>query len=131
MAVSIQIIAGFLLIARLVSVIFIGIILKLQWGLFKREIDFRLVPNLTKYERRKVYLARKVLFALAVIIFCGNFIPIIIDTITLLGNDLSRPANLKAISVLYAGSNALTAMFSAIFIWALYKVAGLTTSDQD
>lgn len=131
MAVSIQVIAGFLLVARIISVVFIAIILKLQWGLFKREIDFRLVPNLTKLEKRKVYLARKVLFGLAVIIFCGNFIPIIIDTITIFGNELSRPAQLKAISVLYAGSNALTAMFSAIFIWALYKIAGLTTIDHD
>lgn len=129
--VALQTIAIFLLIARLISVAFILVILRLQWKLFGTKIDFTLVPNLTTLGRNRVYLARKILFALAVIIFLGNLVPIVIDTITILNsNDIGRPSGLRLISILYASSNALTAMFSAIFIWFLYKVAGLTSTDE-
>ena len=87
--VSIQLIAVFLLLARLISVVFIVIVLRLQWRLFKSAIDFSLVPNLSAFERNRVYLARKVLFALAVAVFLGNMIPIVIDTITIFNEDLS------------------------------------------
>lgn len=130
--VSIQTIAFFLLIARLISVAFILIIIKLQWRLFGTEIDFSLVPNLSKYQKKKVYRTRKILFALAIIVFLGNLVPIIIDTITAFDdNSLGRNPNVPTISIAYAFSNALTAMFSAIFIWALYKIAGLTNTDKE
>lgn len=128
--VSIQLIAFFLLVARVISIAFIVIVLRLQWRLFKTEIDFSLVPNMTKLQKRNVYRVRKVLFILSCIILLGNFIPILIDTITIFDNNLGRPANLRPISVAYAASNAFTAMFSAIMIWALYKLAGLSTSDS-
>lgn len=129
--VSLQLIAFFLLIARLISVTFIVIVLRLQWRLFKTEIDFTLVPNLTKLQKQKVYRVRKVLFCLSCIIFLGNMVPIVIDTITLFDNTLGRPSNLRAISIMYAFSNAFTAMFSVIMIWALYKLSGLTTHDNE
>lgn len=129
--ISIQIIAVFLLIARLISVAFIAVVLRLQWRLFKSDIDFSLVPNLSSFEKKRVYLARKVLFALAVAVFLGNMVPIIIDTITIFNDDLGRPDSLQAISVAYAASNALTAMFSAILVWALYRIAGLTSGDSE
>lgn len=128
--VSIQVIAVFLLIARLISVIFIAIVLRLQYKLFGTNIDFSLVPNLSNFEKSRVYLARKVLFALAVAVFLGNMVPIVIDTITIFNNDIGHPAELRAISVAYASSNALTAMFSAILVWALYRIAGLTGGDD-
>lgn len=124
--VSIQVIAGFLLIARLISVVFIGMVLVLQAKLFGTNIDFTLVPNLSKFQKRNIYLARKVLFALAIIVFLGNMIPIIIDAITAFNdNSLGRNPEVPTISIAYAAGNALTAMFSAIFIWVLYKLAGL------
>lgn len=124
--ISIQIIAVFLLIARLISVGFIVTVLILQWRLFKTKIDFSLVPNLSNYQKKTIYRARKLLFALAVIIFLGNMVPIMIDTITIISdNAIGRTPNVRAISIAYAGSNALTAMFSAIMIWGLYKLAGL------
>lgn len=130
--VAIQTIGIFLLIARIISVIFIVIILRLQWRLFGTKIDFSLVPNLSNFERKRVYLARKVLFALALIVFLGNMIPIVIDTLTIISdNAVGRNPEVPTISIMYACSNALTAMFSAIFIYALYKIAGLTSTDTE
>ena len=128
--VSIQVIAIFLLIARLISVIFIAVVLRLQWRLFKSSIDFSLVPNLSNFEKKRVYLARKVLFALALAVFLGNMVPIVIDTITIFNDNLGRPTALQIISVAYAASNALTAMLSAILVWALYRIAGLTSAEE-
>lgn len=128
--VSLQLIAFFLLVARVISVIFIITVLRLQWRLFKTEIDFRLVPNITRLQKRNVYRVRKVLFALSLIILLGNMIPIAIDLITLFNNNLGRPASIRPISIAYAFSNALTAMFSAIMIWTLYKLAGLSSDDS-
>lgn len=123
--ISIQIIATILLLARLISVFFILRVLLLQFRLFGTKIDFTLVPNLTKMQRRHVYLMRRILFGLSVVILLGNIVPIIIDTITITANTLGRPAELRPISVMYAFSNAITAMVSAIMIWVLYQVAGL------
>jgi len=125
--ISIQAIAFILLIARLISVGFILAVLIKQAKQFGREIDFRLAPYLKKFERRNVYRLRTALFLLAKIIFIGNLVPIAIDYITLItDNSLGRTANVRSISIAYAFSNALTAMFSAVMIWALYKIAGVT-----
>jgi hypothetical protein len=126
---SIQAIAATLLIARAVSMIFIVTVMYRQYKLFGTQIDFQLVPNLTKMQRRNVYRIRRILFCLSVIILLGNLVPILIDAVTLFYNP-GRPANVKAISVAYAYSNALTAMFSAIMIWTLYRIAGLGGSQE-
>lgn len=125
MTLDIQTIALILLIARVVSVAFIITVLLRQARLFGKQIDFSVVPFLTKLQRKSVYRIRTVLFTLSVIILLGNLVPIVIDYITLFNNDLGRPANVKLISIAYAFSNALTAMFSAIMIWTLYKLAGI------
>lgn len=125
--ISTQAIAFILLIARFISIGFILAVLIKQAKQFGREIDFRLAPYLTKFERRNVYRLRTALFLLAIIIFIGNLVPIAIDYITLItDNSLGRTANVRSISIAYAFSNALTAMFSAVMIWALYKIAGVT-----
>lgn len=125
MTLDIQTIALILLIARVISVAFIITVLLRQARLFGKQIDFSVVPFLTKLQRKSVYRIRTVLFTLSVIILLGNLVPIVIDYITVFNNDLGRPASLKPISIAYAFSNALTAMFSAIMIWTLYKLAGI------
>lgn len=125
MTLDIQTIALFLLIARVISVIFIVSVLVRQAKLFGKSIDFSVIPYLTKLQRKSVYRIRTVLFFLSLIILLGNLVPIVIDYITLFSNNLGRPSNLRAISIAYAFSNALTAMFSAIMIWTLYKLAGI------
>lgn len=125
MTLDIQTIALFLLIARVISVAFIVSVLIRQAKLFGKSIDFSVIPYLTKLQRKSVYRIRTVLFCLSVVILAGNLVPIIIDYITLVGDDLGRPSSLRVISIAYAFSNALTAMFSAIMIWTLYKLAGI------
>lgn len=125
MTLYIQTIALFLLIARVISVLFIISVLVRQAKLFGKSIDFSVVPYLTNLQRKSVYRIRTVLFTLSVIILLGNLVPIVIDYITLFGDSLGRPSQLRPISIAYAFSNAFTAMFSAIMIWTLYKLAGI------
>lgn len=122
--VDIKTIAFLLLLGRAVSITFIVLVLYRQYKLFGTQIDFQLVPNLTKMERRHVYQIRRVLFTLSVIIFLGNLIPIAIDVLTLFV-ETDRPRSIAPISIMYAFSNSFTAAFSAIMIWTLYRVAGL------
>lgn len=129
--VDLQLIAFFLLIARIISVIFICLVIRKQAGLFGKTLDIEAVPYLTRLQIRNVYLIRRVLFILSLVILAGNLVPIVIDAITLFNNDLGRPTNLRAISIAYAFSNALTAMVSAIMIWTLYKLAGLGANTED
>lgn len=130
--ISIEVIAVVLLIARLISVWFIVKVLLLQYRLFGTKIDFTLVPNLTKLQKRHIYLMRRILFTLSLIILLGNIIPIFIDIMTILPYyDTHRPATLHVMSIMYAFSNSVTAMLSAIMIWVLYQVAGFgNTNDR-
>ena len=121
---DIKTIALCLLIARLISVTFIVMVLVRQYRLFGLPIDFSLVPGISKLEKRSVYRLRRVLFTLSLVIFLGNMIPILIDSLTLFV-ETSRSAHVHTISIMYAFSNSLTAMFSAIMIWLLYRVAGI------
>lgn len=130
MTLDIQTVALFLLIARLISVGFIITVIIKQARLFGKSIDFTLVPNLSKLQQTSVYRIRRVLFILSVIILLGNLVPIVIDWITLIGDELGRPSFLRSISIAYAASNALTAMFSAIMIWTLYKLAGIGSTKE-
>lgn len=127
--VDIQTIALLLLIGRIVSLIFIVLVMYRQFKLFGTTIDFQLVPNLTKMERKNVYRIRKLLFALSVVIFLGNMIPVAIDVLTLF-TETDRPRSIATISIMYAFSNSFTAAFSAIMIWTLYCVAGLGGGDR-
>lgn len=114
--ISIAIIAFILLIMRLISAGFILSVLRKQWRLLHKPIDADL------------RLFQRILFAMSVIIFLGNGVPIVIDTITLFV-ETSRPAKLAALSISYALSNALTAMVSAILIWLMYKIAEASTRE--
>lgn len=130
--ISIQILAFILLIAHLISVGFIASVLYKQSKQFGKEIDFSLLPNLSKFEKRNIYRMRRVLFALALIILLGNLAPIVIDWITLISNNaIGRTPNIRPISIMYACSNAITAMLSAFMIWVLYKLAGIEPPHND
>lgn len=116
---SIEQLAAILLLLHFVSGIFIALVIKRQWGLFKQTID----NTLLNY--------RKVLFVLSIVIFVGNLNPIFIDAVTILGSGGGRPENVKAISISYAVSNAVVALISAVLIFILYKMAADATKDKD
>jgi len=110
---DIKTIALILLIGRAVSVTFIVLVLWKQWKLLRLPLE---PPS------KEISNFRKLLFFLSCVILVGNFIPIIIDTLTLFV-DTQRPAELHVISIMYALSNSFTAAISAFTIWLLYRTA--------
>ncbi len=122
MSISIVLLAGILLTFRVLSDILIAYVIRRQWKLLRLPI-----PDEYKDDERSVKKFRKILFFLSIAIFVGNFIPIIIDSLTLFV-ETGRPAQVKTISVAYAFSNATTALISATLIWLLY-FAGYNARD--
>jgi hypothetical protein len=107
-------IASLLLIGRILSMYLMVSVIRRQWILFKIPID----KDLVKF--------RKILLLLSSAIVIGNLIPILIDLIAIVYSNSQYIARPNAISVIYAVSNNLTAVLSAFFIWALYKLADRT-----
>jgi uncharacterized BrkB/YihY/UPF0761 family membrane protein len=107
-----------LLITHLASMVFIFNVLKRQWRLMKQPIP--------SYVKRYRYT----LFILSLVIFAGNIVPIIIDALTLF-IEVGRPDTVKLVSLLYAYSNAITAVVSAYLIWTLYRLAADTKTVTD
>lgn len=76
--------------------------------------------RLLRQNHRELSTTRKILFIIVLITFCGNFIPITIDTAAIWGNYVrNRPATL---GLMYALSNATTAAISSAGWWFLYKM---------
>lgn len=107
---DIHILAFILLVCRIVSVIFMGSVLLKQFKLFGTD------------ESRDVVIFRRVLFILALIIFLGQFVPILIDIATLVAN--AKRTNPNILGVAYGLSNAFTALLSSIAFWLVYRIAG-------
>lgn len=121
MTISIQVLALILMLVHIVSDIFMARVLYRQWGLFKVNYDDF---GIAESELRDIKRFRVTLFTLSCIVFAGNVVPIIIDTITVLtDNSLHRNADVPIISLAYAVSNALTALISAYLIFTLYRIA--------
>lgn len=123
--ISIQLLAFILLVFRLVSMTFITLVIWRQISLFGTKINFDDFPSLTKGQRRNIYTMRRILFAIAVVIFIGNLIPVMIDSVALL-NEVIKTPGLRSWGILYAVSNAITSVFSAFMIWFLYRLAGFS-----
>ena len=108
---DIRILAGVLLIAHLVSIVFITFVILRQRELFKAKIQ----PDLVRF--------RHLLFILALIIFAGNLIPIGVDTLTII-DLVQRSSNvINPVGVAYSASNAVVFVTSSLLIWFLYRMA--------
>lgn len=106
---DIKTLAKILLIGHVVSASFMFFVLKKQLALFKLNIE----PELVKF--------RKVLFGLSLAVFLGNFIPIVIDVLTIVSKvTRSQPST---IGIYYAFSNCIFSILSAILIWTMYRLA--------
>jgi len=108
---DIKVLALFLITLHLVSVFFIIIVLWKQAKLFQKRIQDDLV------------MYRLVLFALAVVIFSANMIPIVIDLLTIFNQIVRSTSTINPIGVLYSMSNAIVCAASATLMWTLYKLA--------
>lgn len=129
MTISIETLAFILMIAHSGSAVFMTRVLIRQYGLFKvRYDDLGIEKSLTNDIKR----FRLTMFVLSCIVFAGNIIPIVIDGITLFGdNSLHRNPTVPLISLLYAVSNALTALISAYLIYTLYRLAKGSVDQND
>lgn len=107
---NIQLLAGLLLLGRLISEFFIIMVLRRQWQIRNTKIHPRLVKM------------RYVLTSLAVLVFVGNLYPLWLDAYTLYDSTVrtSQVINLKG--VLYSLDNNITFMVASILIWTLYKL---------
>lgn len=108
---NIQLLALILLIARIVSQTFITLVLRRQWRLRNTKTH----PTIKSY--------RKVLAALAIMIFIGNIYPMLLDLYTLVNPEVRTSQNINIVGVAYSLDNSLTFMVASILIWALYKLA--------
>lgn len=112
---DIKTVAFILLLGHIVSAVFMLFVVRRQRGLSKLPIDPELLPF------------RKTLNRLSLAILVGNFIPIVIDILTIVVTDsLHREDTPSIAGVIYAFSNAVTAAVSAYLIWTLYKQAAKT-----
>lgn len=104
---KIQYIAFGLLLLRIVAVIFMTLVLRRQYKLFKEPVEPEAVH------------VRLVLFIFAVVIMVGQIVPIMIDLATILA-DVKRTTP-NALGVAYGYSNATTAAISSILFWLIYR----------
>lgn len=107
---DIKVIAAILLVLRLIAVVFLFLVLKKQYKILR--------TTTTDYSS-----VRKVLIFLVFLTFCGNFVPILIDSATLLAKVSRTTPNTLGVS--YAFSNAITAAVSAVGWFVLYRLIAI------
>lgn len=116
---DIKTIALLLLIGRLTAFVFMGLVLSKQLKLFKATLPDSL---------RRV---QKVLFFIALVIFVGQFIPIMIDVLTIIDSLSQKRGSPSVVGVAYAFSNNITSILASLFIWLLYRLAARTKITAD
>lgn len=131
MTINIQTLATILIVMHLGSSIFMGFVLKRQYSLFSHDIT----ADDSKYEAtdiKRIKRFRMGLFLLSCVVLLGNVVPIVIDLVTIIGNNsVNRTPHVHTISILYAVSNALTALISAYLISTLYRIAKSATDPNE
>lgn len=123
MTINIATLAWILIFCHTGSVIFMSFVLRRQYKLFSHDITY----NDERFEAGDISRIKRFrlgLFLLSCVVLLGNVIPIAIDAITIFGgNSVNRPSQVHTISIMYAVSNALTALISAYLISTLYRIA--------
>lgn len=123
MTMNIEALAWILIFFHSGSVIFMSFVLRRQFKLFDYDVTY----NDSRFEEsdiKRIKHFRLGLFLLSCVVLLGNVIPITIDVITIFSNNaVNRPTHVHTISILYAVSNALTALISAYLISTLYRIA--------
>lgn len=123
MTINIATLAWILVFLHSGSVIFMAFVLRRQYALFSHDVTY----NDARFEEVDIHRIKRFrmgLFLLSCVVLLGNVIPITIDLVTILGgNAVNRPTHVHTISILYAVSNAITALVSAYLISTLYRIA--------
>lgn len=108
--------ATILLTLRLISMAFIGFVFWRQYKLFRIKV--------VKYIQRH----RILLFAMSICIIGMNFVPAIIDVMTIMGSLTRTAAVVNPVSLIYAFTWAFSTMLVCITLWLLYMLADITDS---
>lgn len=123
MTINIATLAWILVVCHSGSVLFMSFVLRRQFKLFAHDVTY----NDARFESidiKRIKRFRLGLFLLSCVVLAGNVIPIAIDLLTIFGgNSVNRPSQVHTISIMYAVSNALTALISAYLISTLYRIA--------
>lgn len=98
-----------LLVGHVSSVILVSLVVRKQLRIFKGTPD------------KSLRAGRITLTALALTVLIGNFVPIIIDSLVLIGP--VKRAHPSPVGVVYATSNVIILLLSAMCVLALYIVA--------
>lgn len=107
---EIKIIAGLLLLGRSIILWYLFRVLKVQVGLLRLPVSD---PDVWDF--------RKALHYMTIVVTMGNLVPVTLDLVTLIG-----PARPYWLGIAYAISNVITALFAAILIHKMYRLAGQT-----
>lgn len=107
-----------LLIGRIASAVFIGMVLWRQWQLFAQPVH------------PKVRAFRKTLFALAAVVAGSLLIPIVIDILTIFADLEGRSQSVSLVGMLYSASNNLSGLLQSVLIWMLYRMAKQITDEE-
>jgi ethanolamine transporter EutH len=116
---DIKVYAALLLVLRMVSLFFMGSVIKRQLQLFRLYID------------KEIRMYRRILFVLAIAIFVGNLIPGLIDILTITGELTRSSKTINGVSLVYSGAWAITSLLSAILIWWLYRMSHTVDRSHD
>ena len=108
---SVVLYAFSLLVFRTVSVVFIIDVIRKQIALRKRPI-----------KNKKAAILREEMYRLALIALGVNFVPIVVDILTML-NMTTRPALINPVSVVYVLSYAIGTLLLTFIIWRMYRDA--------
>lgn len=123
MTINIATLAWILIALHSGSVIFMAFVLRRQFKLFRYDVTY----NDSRFEAVDIHRIKRFrmgLFLLSCVVLLGNVIPIAIDLVTIFAtHSVNRPSQVHTISILYAVSNALTALISAYLISTLYRIA--------
>lgn len=111
----IQTIAIGLLAIRLISVIFILLVLWRQFRLFSLSID----TGLAKF--------RVVMFLLGCTLLLNNILPIMVD---IHYGIIDPPSRAHPLLINYAISNASFALSASIILWYVYRIVGMDLDQQ-
>lgn len=123
MTIDIETLAWIVIALHSGSVLFMTFVLRRQYKLFSYDVTYD-DSRFEEADIRRIKHFRMGLFLLSCVVLGGNVVPIAIDLLTIFGgNAVNRLSQVHTISILYAISNALTALISAYLISTLYKIA--------
>lgn len=111
---DIKTLAWCLLVGQLGSAIFMFAVIHRQIRLFGMRVQADII------------WFRRVLFGLAMVIFLGNTVPLIVDVLTVMDLVTRSAKHINTVGLYYTASNTLVAFFSSVLIWLLYRLAART-----